>query len=368
MRAYLAAYDLETVRSGSPTRSRPGGAECGRAPEGRERRSPTSSRTSTKCASASTASGSSTDGSASSRGATRTPSPTHQSRSSPSCIWATTTPSGPPRRSSTSTTGSSPGGIVVIEHHDARGCRARWRSSAAGGESMSRSAARTGPEPRGESPPKAPVLPRRRRRPRAGPSGRHSRPMAETDARSVGRRRLLQHAARGRADAPLAVARLPAGDRGPRLRGDRGRERLRGGPAARRGLRARVRAGVPLPRPRRRRETVARVCAQPRDRDVARRVAGADDRRRPRADPGRAALRHARPAHLRSGGRRPRSSAMSAPASRARRSMPATTRPTRIGSSSGSSGRRTDTACSRSATSSAIATGSMGCGRATACS
>jgi Macrocin-O-methyltransferase (TylF)/Methyltransferase domain len=43
---------------------------------------------------------------------------------------------------------------------------------------------------------------------------------------SVGGRRLLQHAPRGGADVALALARLPGGSRGPRLRGDCGRQRV----------------------------------------------------------------------------------------------------------------------------------------------
>ena len=46
------------------------------------------------------------------------------------------------------------------------------------------------------------------------------------DARCHGRRGLPQHAPRGRAHAPLAVARLPGGDRRPPLRGHRDRQRL----------------------------------------------------------------------------------------------------------------------------------------------
>ena len=74
--------------------------------------------------------------------------------------------------------------------------------------------------------------PRRRagRRPRASEARRPSplAPPAPTAERGpVGRRRLLQHAARGGPHAPLAVPLLPARHRGPRLRGDRRRQRLR---------------------------------------------------------------------------------------------------------------------------------------------
>ena len=69
------------------------------------------------------------------------------------------------------------------------------------------------------------------------------------------------------------------------------------------------------------------------------------------------------PTHRRSS---PPSSGTSGRASRARPWTTATTKPTRIGSSIASSGRVTATASSRSATSSASATGWTDCGRATA--
>ena len=111
----------------------------------------------------------------------------------------------------------------------------------------------------------------------------------------VGRRRLLQHAARGGAHAALAVARLPAGHRRPRLRGDRGRERVRR--RRRSSARSSCAASVPssatstsAPTPRRRRRTRStRHRAWPSG-DALR----ADDRRRPRAHARRPALRHGR--------------------------------------------------------------------------
>ncbi len=95
---------------------------------------------------------------------------------------------------------------------------------------------------------------------------------------------------------------------------------------------------------------------------------GGDDRRRARPDPGCPALRHARPLGLRAGCRhceavvrRP------GPAARGR-GRAATTARSRIACSRRSSGRPTAIGCSRSATSSAIATGSTASGRATASS
>ena len=92
------------------------------------------------------------------------------------------------------------------------------------------------------------------------------------------------------------------------------------------------------------------------------------DRRRPRADAGRPAVRDGRAPDLRPGDRRDPAVVRRARASRATPSRRATTRSSRTCSSIGSSGRRRGTGCSTSATSSASATGSTACGRATACS
>ena len=86
--------------------------------------------------------------------------------------------------------------------------------------------------------------------PRTAP--RSPRPPTRVEG-PLGRRRLLQHEARSRAHAALALARLPTGDRRSRLRGHRGRERLGRRSEARRRVRAQLRRRVPLPRPRRRR-------------------------------------------------------------------------------------------------------------------
>ena len=194
-------------------------------------------------------------------------------------------------------------------------------------------------------------------------------PRAADDAQGpVGRRRLLQHASRGGAHTPLAVARLPAGHRGPRLRGDRRRERLRRRPEARRRVRPQLRRRVPIRRPRCRGRPFADAGAEPRRRARERRRVRVHDRRRPRADPRSAAVRDDRPRHVFAGGRRH--------AAVVRRARPAGRRgaggvrpgvrgpPLRARSS----GRPTATACSTSATSSATATGSTASGRATACS
>ncbi len=119
-----------------------------------------------------------------------------------------------------------------------------------------------------------------------------------------------------------------------------------------------LRTRVPLRRPRRRRDALARDGAQPGHRRIRRASGRAHDRRRARADAGRAPLRHARtsrPTPRRSS--RP-SSGTSARASSPTRSRAATTTRTRTSCSSRSSGRPTATACSTSGTSSAIATGS----------
>ena len=76
-------------------------------------------------------------------------------------------------------------------------------------------------------------------------------PRANRDQGPGGGRRRPQHAPRGGPDPALALAQLPAGHRRPRLRGDRGRERVRPRAAARRGVRAQLRPRVPLHRPRR---------------------------------------------------------------------------------------------------------------------
>ena len=166
------------------------------------------------------------------------------------------------------------------------------------------------------------------------------------------------------------VPRLPAGDRGPRLRGDRRRERLRApSSGSARTSSAGFGPGVPLPRPRRGRHALPRRRAQPRDRDRPRRrslalmIDGAHV-----LTPG--VLRYAM-----------QGCATYAPAMVATQQWyvgPGQQVETigegydqdvrGRGCSSRSSGRATATGCSRSATSSAPATGSTACGRATACS
>ena len=74
-----------------------------------------------------------------------------------------------------------------------------------------------------------------RRRPRTGAEPRAARATASAGiVRPVGRHRRLQHATRGGPLAARVVAAVPAGRRGPRLRGDRRRERLGARRAARR--------------------------------------------------------------------------------------------------------------------------------------
>ena len=119
--------------------------------------------------------------------------------------------------------------------------------------------------------------------PRRGRAARRSRLPAPTGARDLSVVIVVYNMRREAARiAPRAVPRLPAGHRRPRLRGDRRRERLRPRPAARRGVRTRLRPGVPVPRPRRRRDAVAGERAEPRHPASARARARPDDRRRPR--------------------------------------------------------------------------------------
>ena len=121
-----------------------------------------------------------------------------------------------------------------------------------------------------------------------------SRPWAPPEG-PVGRRRLLQHAARGRAHAALAQPRLPAGHRGPRLRGHRRRERLRRRPAPRRGVRRQASGPSSATSTWARTPTRRRSLALNRGhRRGQRRAPRPHDRRRPRAHARRAALRHAR--------------------------------------------------------------------------
>ena len=129
-----------------------------------------------------------------------------------------------------------------------------------------------------------------------------------------------------------------------------------------------LRPRVPLHRHGRRRRAVPGPGAQPRRAREPGRRPRPHDRRRPRADPGRAALRHGRPRPLRAGHRgHPAVVRRSGPAGRrhVRRLRPALRGPALRRRSTG---RTTATGCSRSATSSASATGSTACGRATASS
>ena len=131
------------------------------------------------------------------------------------------------RRSTRSTTRSRVGGFVVVDQFGTpsrcsmrrgvprpaahrRAARAdRLGAARAGGRSEP--GAETAVERSGSELSSARPFRRRRRDPQ-GP---------------LGRRRLLQHAARSATHAALAVARVPAGHRRPRLRGDRRRERVR---------------------------------------------------------------------------------------------------------------------------------------------
>ena len=153
--------------------------------------------------------------------------------------------------------------------------------------------------------------------------------------RPLGRRRLLQHAARGGAHAALAVPRVPARHRRPRLRGHRRRERLGPGPAARR--RASSAASVPSSATstsattrRRRRSTRSTAASRSASGDAF----ALDDRRRARPHAGRPPLRHGRaraPTRRRSS---PPSSGTSGPGQQGdAMERPATTRTTRTGCS-----------------------------------
>ena len=100
----------------------------------------------------------------------------------------------------------------------------------------------------------SPSVPARRQTAPRQPGRRWLAPAPQTDAVDLSVVVVFYNMRREAApDAPLALPRVPAGHRRPRLRGDRRRQRLDAGPAARRGARAVLRPGVPLPRPRRRR-------------------------------------------------------------------------------------------------------------------
>ena len=153
------------------------------------------------------------------------------------------------------------------------------------------------------------------------------------------------------------------------LRGDRGRERLRRRPEARRRVRGGLRTRVPLPRPRRTRPSRRRswrstAASRPgEDSAFALMIDGAHVLTPGVLHFGLAGLATYAPAIVATQqwyvGPGQQGDAMD------ERLRPG---PTRIACSSGSAGRAPGTGCSRSATSSATATGSTGCGRATACS
>ena len=91
----------------------------------------------------------------------------------------------------------------------------------------------------------------RRMTTKAAPKDRRSSPPADRRRRtSRSSSSSTTCAARRPAPSTRSRARYQQGDRRPRLRGDRRRERVGTRPAARRGVRAQLRPGVPLPRPR----------------------------------------------------------------------------------------------------------------------
>ena len=257
----------------------------------------------------------------------------------------------PATSSTRSTTGSRSGGFVVVDDYDdpdvpqagrrvprpstaspsrSSGDRlgAHWRKLARG---------RYEPPSRGRRPgtPERPhAVTARRTRPLAEPG---DAPAAAVDRQGpLGRRRLLQHAARGGPHPPLAVARLPAGHRRPRLRGDRRRERLGPRPAARRRVRraasgpssaTSTSATTPEPSPVARAQP--RASPSPRATTFALMIDGAHV-----LTPGVLRFGMAGLAHLRAGDRRHPAVVRRARASRATRWPTATTRPTRTGCSS----------------------------------
>ena len=141
-----------------------------------------------------------------------------------------------------------PGGFVVIDDYGNPECRAvvdGFRSQRGVAEPLERidwsgaawRKAREGPaDARGLLASRAP------------PCGGQRHPGGD-EGLGRGRRR-LQHAPGGGEDAALALAQLSARHRRPRLRGDRGRERIRPRAAAGRGVRLQLRQGVPLHRSR----------------------------------------------------------------------------------------------------------------------
>ena len=319
--AYLEAHEMPVPRGVGrrPVRRRPAAR--------RRTATPSCFRpTSTPCATASTASACSTSGSRFLQGAAERRSPRRRSSGSRCCASAASDRGrgrrgargalrqGRARRASwSSTTTATPD------------CQEAVDGSAPSAASSSRSSGSTGAAPAGARPSAAEAAtPDRRRAPGPAPPA-HGTP-ADRDQGPLGRRRLLQHAARGGAHAPLALPRLPAGHRRPRLRGDRGRERLRPDAAARRGVRPRASApssatstsgedATPSPAP-----ALNRGIADRRGRAVALMIDGAHV-----LTPGVLRFGDARPDDLRARGRRRRSSGTSGRASRTRRSPRATT-------------------------------------------
>ena len=179
-------------------------------------------------------------------------------------------------------------------------------------------------------------------------------------------------AARRRARCARCHARYQQGIDDVRLRGRSWSRTARtADAAARRGVRRELRSRVPLHRPRstmrrRRRRHALNRGHHARARGTA---LALDDRRRARAHAGRAAVRARRASRPTSRRSSPRSSGTSGPGQQGdamrRRLRPGVRGPA---VRAASTGRTTATACSRSATSSATATGSTASGRATACS
>ena len=232
---------------------------------------------------------------------------------------------GPTRRSDPrrrSTTGSPSAGFVVVEGADDG--RARVARGRRVGAIASRSSAWARPASPGESWP----TPAARAAAAGAPTGagiasaaRLRAPGDPTDL-TVGRGRLLQHAARGRQRTlhSLHAATTSAASTTSTTRSSSSRTAPPPDAALGAEFVRELRRRVPLPRPRRRRHAVAGPRAQPRASQIAR---GADDRlhdrRRARAHPGRAALRRCRAASLRA---RPSSRPSSGTSARASRATP----------------------------------------------